>query len=594
MSKINVTELDSKQVKKNLKDFLRGQDRFKDFDFEGSNISVLLDVLAYNTVYSGFYANMIANEMFLDTAILRESIVSRAKAIGYTPASRRSARASVLVQFLSVPTGTPEIIVQRGEKFAAYNGSKRYLFTVERTTVVRPNVDGHFIGEIPLVEGLRLSHEFVYDVTSELPQRFIIPNANVDTTSIFVRVKQSATSSVVENFTQNTDLNQINEDSKVFFLNEVEDKKYEVWFGDGILGRALEDGNIVLIDYVVSSGAEANSIRQFKPETSLAGYPLNRLKFETVQTAQSGAERESDQSIRQVAPMFYESQNRAVTRNDYETLIKKDFPEIEFVRVWGGEDHVPPMYGKVFLSVKPYGSTALSTDRKQQLINEIIRNRNLVSIEVDIVEPDFLYVIVDSKVRFNPHVTNLSDGDVQKQVIESIKNFRHETLIGFNSSFRYSKLVKIIDDSEPSIINNSTNITMRYRLLPPINFAERYVIRLNNAISRGDSANNISAINSTGFTLNGITTYIGDNGKGSLYYYRLVANVRIPIRQNVGTVNYDTGEIIINNFIAQGYPAGVDYLDLYVKPASTDLVPLRNQIITIEDSDINVTVERDI
>jgi hypothetical protein len=592
-NKLKVTELDFTQIKENLKDFLRSQDRFKDFDFEGSNLSILLDVLSYNTAYNAFYANMIANEMFLDTAVLRESVVSRAKAIGYTPASRRSARAKVRVEFLSIPPGTSQISIQRGEKFISSNGvgSDRFSFTTERGVVITPNAEGKFVGELSLIEGERLEHRFLNDQTQETPQRFIIPNADVDTTSISVRVQESADSNVIQNFFKNTDINTVDGSTPVFFLSEVDNNRYEIFFGDGILGRAIQDGNIIIVNYVVSRGAEATGIRIFKPETGLANISATQIRVTTLESAQGGAERETTESIRQVAPLFHETQNRAVTRNDYETLIKKDFPEVEFVRVWGGEDHVPVTYGKVFLSIKPFGSTALSADRKQQLINNIIRERNLISIEVDIVEPDFLNLVINTRVRINPRATNLSDGDVQRKIIESIKEFRDSNLRGFDSSFRYSQLIRQIDDVEESVLDNLTEVSMRYRLRPLINFNNKYVIELNNPISRGDAANDISAINSSGFILGGIPTFIADDGRGNLLYYRLVANQRVVFRKNIGTVDYNLGKITLNDFITTGFPGDVNFLDIFAKPARNDLIPQRNQIILIDDEDINVRIE---
>lgn len=589
MSKIKVTELDFSQIKQNLKDYLRSQERFSDYDFDGSNLSVILDILAANTSLIGFYANMIANESFLDTAVLRESVVSRAKAIGYVPFSRRSARAVVRVEFFSVPNTVVQIPIAKGEKFTAISDTGvKYIFTVERGVVVTPDSNGRFITELTLIEGLRLEHRFTYDVSLPQAQRFVIPNENIDISSISVKVQDSATNSAIFAYELSTDINLVNDESQVFFLNEVEDQKYEIFFGDGVVGKALEDGNIVIVDYVVSKGPEANGIRSFRAETTVGGYSTIRLT--TIDSANNGSERETIESVRKLAPLYYESQNRAVTRNDYETLIKKDFPEVEFVRVWGGEDNVPAMYGKVFVAIKPFGSLALSETRKRQLIDSIIRNRNLISIEVDIVEPDFLNLIINSEVKFNSKTTNLSDGDVEAKIIQTIQRYRSESLVGFNASFRYSQLVKAIDETEPSIQNNLTSIQLKYRLRPPLNFANRYVIQLNNPISRGDSANSVSAINSTAFILNGIPTFIADDGKGELVYYRLSANQRVVIRKNVGTIDYNTGELILNQFIVQSFPAGVDYLDIFATPSKNNILPQRNQILLIDDADINITV----
>lgn len=590
MSKIKVTELDFQQIKENLKDFLKSQDRFSDYDFDASNLSVILDILAANTSLEAFYVNMLANESFLDTAVLRQSVVSRAKAIGYVPYSRKSARARVLVEFLSVPDTVDQISIPRGEKFAALldETGVKYVFSVENGVVVTPNAQGRFSTELTLVEGIRLNQQFVFDVSLPQSQRFVIPNRDIDITSINVRVQNSATDSGIRVFERNTDINLVDGNSAVYFLNEVEEGLYEIYFGDGVVGVPLEDGNIVLVDYVVSKGPEVNGARTFRPETTVGGF--TNVRVTTIDPANNGSERESTESIRQLAPLFYESQNRAVTRNDYETLIKRDFPEVEFVRVWGGEENLPPMYGKVFVAIKPFGSVALSESRKRQIIDSIIRNRNLVSIEVDVVEPDILNLIIDSEVKFNSKSTNLSSGDIQSKIAQSIRSYRSEFLVGFNASFKYSQLVKRIDETEPSIRSNLTSVKLKYRLRPPLNFANRYVIQLNNPLTRGDVANNRSSIDSTAFVLNGIPTFIADDGKGELFYYRLAANQRVVIRRNIGTVNYETGEVILNQFIAQGFPAGVNYIDIFAEPRRNDIIPQRNQILLIEDPDIRVTV----
>ena len=589
MSKINVTSLDFNGIRQSLIDYFSERPEFKDYDFEGAGLSFLVGLCSANTEANAFLANMIANEMFIDSAIRRESIVSRAKAIGYTPHSVISARARINVTFDIDPSTAPsQINVPRGTKFTAKNGNDIFTFSTEFGAVAVPNADGKLSVDLVLVEGHRLIHKFVYDASAAIKQRFVVQNMGSDTTTFNVKVQQSATSTILESFTLSEDINIVDGESRVYFLSEVEGGKYEVFFGDGVLGKALTDGNIVIVEYIVSRGDESNKIKVFRPVSAIEGYA--NFTITTLEEATGGTAIESDESIRQLAPLFYETQNRAVTRNDYETLIKKDFPEVQFVRVWGGETNDPPVYGKVFVSIKPTGTTNLSTERKQTLINEIIRSRNLISIEVEIIEPDYLNLICDSEVTFNSRTTTLAASDIQTKVITGIKSFRDTNLIGFNSSFKYSQLVRAIDSSDAAITNNLTDIQLKYRYLPTLNIPRKLEIFLNNPVQKGDASNNISSLNSTGFLYQGSTTYVGDDGKGSLYFYRIAANQKVIFQKNVGTINYTTGKVVIDLFNVQGYVNNQAYVDFIITPEKNDITPLRNQIILIDDADIKVTV----
>jgi len=586
MSKLNVSELDFDKIKTNLKEFLRQDPRFTDYDFDGSGLSYIIDLLAYDTAYNSFYANMVANEGFLDSATLRESVISRAKALGYTPSSVRSARAQISVEFIADPLPS-QIEVPRGTKFYSKQDSVLFNFTTTETVLVQPNNSLQMIANLELIEGERLTHRFTYDASAVLKQRFILPNSNVDTSSIIVKVQKSKNSTAVESYVLATDVNTLNGTSTAFFLSEVEGSKHEIYFGDGIVGKKLEDGNIVIVEYVVSNGSEANGIKVFRATSAIGG--INNLKVTTIQGSNSGTDIQTIDSVKQLAPLYYETQNRAVTRNDYETLIKKDFPEVEFVRVWGGEDNVPPRYGKVFMSIKPIGTTVFSTQKKQQIIDSVIKNRNLISIECEIVEPDYLNLVISSTVKYNSRRTQLSAGDIATKVANAIKAYRTENLVGFNSSFKYSQLVRDIDTSDSAIVSSLTELKLRYRILPQLNTPTKYEIFLNNAVDRGDIANGVASVTSNLFLYKGSATLIADDGKGVLNYYRLSGNTRVIFEANAGTIDYETGQLVVNLLDVGGYVDNKQYIDISVTPLQNDILPERNQIILIDDADIKVS-----
>lgn len=586
----NFTELDFLTIKQSLIDFLKTKDEFKDFDFAGSGINQLVELLAYNTQYNAFYSNMIANEMFLDSAVLRESVVSRAKAIGYRPHSRQAPKAKIRIDINANagpgPSNPASILVPQWTKWTASVLNKIYTFINPIAVNLTNNGSNHYIGEIELVEGVVLTHQFIADSSLELKQRFVLPNEGIDTSTINVKVQESAAVVATDSFFLASDVNVLDGTSPAFFLQEVEDGKIEVYFGDGVIGRRILDGNIITIEYVVTKGPDANTAKKFAPTVSVGGY--NGTVYTTLSPAAGGLLEEENDRIKFVAPQFYEAQNRAVNKHDYETLILKDYPQVEFVRVWGGEENDPPVYGKVYMSLKPKGALAFSEQEKLSIINSIIRPRSPVSIETVIIEPDYLKLIVDSVVKVKLRKTTATLGEVETDVIQSIKDYRDANLIGFDSAFRYTKLTKAIDDSEVSVQNNLTSIKLKYTITPPLNLPARYEISLNAKIDKGDAANNISALNSTGFIKEGLVSYIGDDGMGSLYIYRLVLSQKVIVEKNVGTIDYDTGKIIIPSLTIQGIADGSEFIDLILTPGENDINPIRNQIILILDDDINV------
>ena len=593
MAHAKFTELDFTKIKDNLRAFLKSQDKFKDYNFDGAGISVLLDLLAYNTAYNGFYLNMLASEMFLDSAIMRDSVVSRAKHLGYTPRSVSSCRAVINIEIFPAngpgPANPSVVLIDTNQRFYTVMNGEKYTFSLVKSILVAPNQGRYLAQNVELIEGIRLTHRWTYDASLSTKQRFIIPNANVDTEQLKVVVIESGSNNTQRLFNRHVDINELTSESQVYFLQEAHGGKYEIVFGDGTIGKGLVDGNIITAEYVVSSGIDATGANRFIPITKPGGYQQPTIT--TVAPAGGFSEQETIESVKRLAPLAFDAQNRAVTKLDYETLIRKDVPSIQYLRVWGGEDNVPPQYGRVFLSLKPYTGLSLSEDQKASLINTHIKPRNPISIEVVIVEPDYLRILVESQILYRQSNTSLAGADIRNKVFNSIVGFRTSQLNGFDADFRYSKFINAIDDSDTAIEGNLTKIKLKYRIFPPFNVPTKFVISLNNAIDKGDAANNISAINSTGFIYKGILTYIGDDGIGGLVLYRTVNDQKVLIQSGVGTVNYTKGIIELNDLLVQSIPNTKNYIDFVVIPESQDVNSLRNQILLLEDEDVVLSIK---
>ena len=591
MSQIKYTELDFALIKENLKNYLKSQDKFKDYNFDGSSMSILLDVLAYNTGYNGFYLNMLANEMFLDSASLRESVVSRAKHLGYTPRSAKSLSAIVDIS-IRFADGVPvvyDLLLTQDKQFWTTVNTIRYAFYPKKSVYFEQVSAREFVAKnVEIIEGKRFVHSWTVDTATPLKQRYIIPNSNVDISTIKVSVKESATNTNVTVFQQFEDLNLLKPTDPIYFLQQYEADKYEVVFGEGILGKSLVSGNIVNIEYIAATGGDALGATKFVG-TSLfdnTGTPT----ITTIQKASGFVEPESIDSIKLLAPRAYDSQNRAVTKMDYETLLKRDIPNIEHIRVWGGEDNDPPMYGKVFCSIKPITGYSLNEDDRKSIIESYIRPRNVISVETIIVEPEYIRVALNTKVYYFASKTTKTTADIKSEVFRTIQTYRDTTLSGFDSDFRHSRLVKVIDAIDNAIESNLTEVKIKYRIIPSFELMNTFKIKLNNEIDTGDFTNNISAINSTPFVYNNINVMLADNGSGTLFLYYLSNDKKIVVNPNVGSVNYKTGEIVIQDLLVMQIPNNRTYIDLEITPKESDVIVLRNQILLVEDQDIKVDV----
>ena len=598
--RINVSELDFDDIKQNLKVFLKGQSEFKDYDFEGSGMNILLDTLAYNTHYLGFNANMLANEMFLDSAALRTSVVSHAKTLGYEPSSCRAPIATVNI---SLTTTSPTKTMPAGTAFTSSVDGTSYQF-VTIADITASNI-GNAVAfdSTSLYEGTYVTVKYVVD-TSDAEQRFILTDNRADTTTLRVRVQTSVSDSTVTTYTKATDITQLSATSSVYFLQEVENGRFEVYFGDDVVSKALSDGNVVILNYVVTNKTAANGASSFSAPSTIDG--VSTISTTTVTSASGGSEPETLSSIKLQAPLDFASQGRAVTTEDYKVYARKLFPNTQAVSVWGGEDgsfdpslgvSSTPEYGKVFISIKSTTGLNLSDAQKSQLVKDLNKFK-VASVTPVIVDADTTFIILGVSFQFDSNATTSTATELASEVSSIISDFNNTDLKDFNSPFRHSKLTGLIDDTSNAILNNTTTVTLAKFLTPITTDTSNYTLRFNNKLFNPHSGHNSDAggiVSSTGFFIsNGTTEYFfDDDGAGNLRIYSLVAGVRVYLDSAAGTVDYENGIITVNS-IAITSVSNVDgasstRLRVTVLPDSNDVVPVRNQILELDLVNTTVT-----
>ena len=505
-NRLNVTELDYDQIRANLKTFMQNQTELVDYDFEGSALSTLIDVLAYNTFYNAFNANVQANELYLDTAQVRNNIVSHAKSLGYLPRSRTSPFADLDVTVNS-PSGTPSsLTVSRGTKFSSTINNKKFNFVNLESKTISP------VGGVYKFSSLRINQgtlkTFTYTVDdSDTRQKYEIPDTNVDTNSLVVKVFPNAASSNSDIYSLVSNIVNVSGTSEVYFLQEGLDGKYEVYFGDNSFGKKLSAGNVVSIEYLVTDGIEANNATSFALEGNIQGN--TNVTLALVNKAAGGAAREDIESIRFNAPLSFLSQNRVVTADDYSTIIKNQYANAETVSVWGGEENDPPEYGKVFVSVKPKNAATLTASEKAFIKDSILKPKNIVSITPELIDPAFLYIKLGVFVKYDPNLTSLTAGELTQKVRQVISDYNDTNLKKFDGVFRHSQLLGEIDNADTSILNSTCNVSIQKRLTPTLNQALKYVVNFDNGFFSNVGAAD-SIISSTTFTFNGLTQQLQD------------------------------------------------------------------------------------
>jgi hypothetical protein len=500
---LRVTELDFDTIKNNLKVFLKQQEEFTDYDFEGSGFNILLDVLAYNTHYNAYYLNMVANEAFLDTALLRDSAVSHAKMLGYVPFSKKSASASINLQVTSQTVTPGSLTIPRGFKFLSNQiDGKTYTFTLLNDVTVTKVGNNYFFENVKINEGQLTSFRFVQNVVTNPKQIFTIPDENIDTQTLVVSVSPSVSNTDIKLYQVVKDVSEAKADSEVFFLQEYRNGRYQIYFGDGVLGKSLNDGNLVTINYLSTSGFEANKANNFVAVGSLLDSNLEVLTdfiIDPVQAANGGSDRESVDKIKYNAPLQYISQNRLVTQKDYEIFIRNSYPNIDSITVWGGEEESSPIYGKVFVSLKPRKDYYVSETEKQRIIDEIINPKSIVAISTEFREPEFIFLKNQVSVQYDRNKTTLSEEALSLSIKNAIILFKNLYLDKFNSKFSVSKLQETIDAVDlNSIIGSSVLMRLEKRFTPILNTNYNYTLNFSIPLFQGTSFNKLS---STEFTV---------------------------------------------------------------------------------------------
>jgi hypothetical protein len=597
--KLNISELDFDNIKENLKRFLSNQNQFKDYDFEGSGMAVLLDLLAYNTHYLSYHTNVAVNEMFIDSADLRNSIVSLAKALGYTPSSATASYADINVRVNDGTGGS--ITMPVATKFTTTVDGTSYSFVTSANHTIAP-IDGVYeFKNIKIYEGTYVTFNYTEN-SSDVDQRFIIPSANADTTTLTVEVQNSATDTVIQTYNRATSITELDGDSKVYFLQEAEDGKFEVYFGDGIIGKKLDDGNIVRLKYVVTNKDAANGASTFTLASNIQGF--NDFTLTVNSNAANGADSETDASVKFHAPKFYASQDRAVTVEDYKVKVNQLYPNAHSISAWGGEDNATPYYGKVFISIKPKSGSNLTLTTKRDIVNTL-KKYSVASVRPEIIDPEITKIILTSTIKYDDRSTTKSADDIKTDVISNLESFNDNTLQMFDSMFRYSKLSETIDDTDNSILSNITKVKIRKSFTPSLDTSINYNVSFSNSFYNphiGHASGMGGVLLSSGFRVSNSNEimYLDDDGNGNLrrfYNSTSTTGLKVYVDNNAGTINYQTGEIKINALVITSVEnirgSASTSIELTVQPQSNDIVPLRNQIIELDVANSSINVEVD-
>jgi hypothetical protein len=592
--RFHVTELDFDDIKSNFKKFLKGQTEFTDYDFEGSGMNILLDTLAYNTHYLAYNVNMAMNEAFLDSALLRSSVVSHAKTIGYTPRSARApiAYIDVLLNTSALSTAT----LPKGSVFTSSVDEVNYTFVTNSDYIINP-VNGilRFIN-VPIYEGTLMTTTYIVDKMNP-DQRFILSSNRADTTTLKVSVQNSSSDTTTTVYNLAEDISSITDSGTYYFLQEIEEGKFQVYFGDGIIGQELSDGNLVILEYFVSNKELANSANIFSAVGSING--INDITVSTISSAIGGAEPETIESIRYNAPLDYSSQGRAVTTKDYELIIPKIFPNTKSIQVWGGEDNDPPKYGEVFASVQTTSGNNLTVSQKNNIINRL-KNYNIASIRTTLIDVETTNLYLNGSFKYDSSKTTKTKSQLESIVKNNIISYNNDELEQFDGIFRYSKFTRIIDNSDSSILSSIVRVKMEKQIFPLLNTgSEQYIINFSNQLYHPHMGhNNLSGgiTQSTGFKIFGEvnTVYIDDDGNGNLrLYYLISGGQRIYVDENIGTIDYEKGIFVINSLNITSVENSDNSIEIIVIPASLDVVPVRNQIIKIDIANLQVLGEID-
>ena len=674
-NRLQVAELDFDTIKTNLKAYLKQQSEFQDYDFEGSGLNVLINLLAYNTHYNAYYLNMVANEAFLDTALLRDSVVSHAKTLGYVPYSKTAATATVN---LTVETGSATIdtaTIPKGFTLISNTiDNENYNFVVLSDVTVTKSGTKYFFENIQIKEGQYVSYSFTQDEGSNPKAIFEIPDSDIDTSTITVSVKPSSSNTQTTIYNKVTDILDVTGASEVYFIQESRGGKYKIYFGDNIIGKKLNDGAIINVTYLSTNGVVANKASEFTVASPIGAF--TNITVDVVNVASGATNRETVNEVKYNAVAQFATQNRLVTFKDYESYITKNYPSLDSISVWGGEDEEPPIYGKVFLSIKPKTDYYISEKEKQRIIDDIITPKSIVAVQTEFRDPEYLYLLVNNYIQYDPTKTTLGDAAIKTNIRNAVISYRNDKLNRFTSKFILSKMQDYVDGSSlNSIIGSETTVRLQKRFLPTLTASKNYAIHFNAALHRGTITNKLSSTNfnvydsdniertvqfdeipqsysgitsigitdaGSGYTsaptvtitgdgsgataeaviVNGriekinivnrgtdytraIVTITGGNGYGAkatavvdgkigtlrLVYYDTNAQRQI-VKDNVGNIYYDTGEIEIFDLNILSVSSTDGYIRLSFESEKGIIETIKNTIITIDETDpTSITID---
>jgi hypothetical protein len=595
MKYVQVSNLDFTDIKTALKDYLRAKTDFTDFDFEGSVWSNLLDVLAYNTYYTAFNTNMVVNELFLESATLRDNVITLAKQLGYKPKSVVAPQSTLNFKVTFPGSAPSNIILKKGTGFVTTFDDRLYRY-VAIDDIKAPVANNEaFFTNVPVFEGNLITNTFVVN-TSLAKQQFLLSNSNADTSTIRVRVFESANSSSFVYYNQIDTIIDIGSEDNIYYVDETLDEQYQLFFGDNVIGKALEDGQVVEVSYLVTNGEATNGASQFTFSGTLLDesdqvYPITISNLTTVSAASGGADIESIDKIKFNAPKQYATQNRAVTAADYAALVRKIYPAVSDIIVYGGEEERFPEYGKVKIIIKPNSGSTLSTFTKQQIIDSL-KDYAVASVTPDILDASVVYIEITSKVFYNTRKTTQFPEEIRSKVISAVDDYTH--LSGtekFNGKFRYSKYVGVIDEADTSINSNTTTIKLRKDFYPALNSSYYYELCFQNSF--GDSCDG-PVIQSTGFVVSeypNYTVYFEDrNGKIVLYRLDPATGGKVVLNDNLGNVDYVKGEIMLYDLTIISGSFFDNRIQVRVDPASNDVVAERSLYLDVDISNSKFTV----
>jgi len=593
-TKLEISQLDFDGIKDNLKTFLSQQDEFTDYNFEGSGMNILLDVLAYNTHYLGYNANMLANEMYLDSADQRTSVVSLAKQVGYTPRSATSSQATIDVVVNNASGAS--LTMSRGTKFTSTVDGTNYSFVSNADISISPSDNVYKFSNLVVYEGTYLNFKYTAN-TSDTDQRFIVPNDDVDTNTLTVKVQESASDSTTNTYKLATGITSLDSTSKVFFLQEVENGRFEVYFGDGVLGESIKDGNIVILDYITCNREEANGATTFTLSGSVGGF--SNVTITTLGNAANGSDPETIKSIKYNAPRDYTAQDRAVTADDYKVLVKSLYANAQSVQVYGGEDAATPDYGKVYISIKAKSGSNLTEVTKVGLVRSL-KSFAVASVTPVIIDPETTFIILETTFKYNSGATTKDISTIETNVLNAISNYNVNTLEDFTGLFRHSAVTQTIDNAESSILSNITKVKMYKNITPTLNSGLKYTLSFNNAFFNPHSGHNAvggGIVSSTGFKINNDSSlnehFLDDDGAGNVRVYYNSGTTRVYTDSTYGTINYATGELILTSAhitsVSNVDGAVSTIIRITTTPSSNDIIPVRNQVLSIDVANSTIT-----